>query len=235
MMDTPEQETPTPVRLVIPEPGGLVWFRQVGQQLRLPSGIIGVGESLNEGVERIAEEEIGLHVEIERWLCDFDGHYLMARAIDGVPHPDTIKLPISETIDRIGVFDQAAIGAACGTLKRSLHESQIPDDLKLALNVICLPLFPEGEREEKDPMAQKSPAQYLAELQKNMSLNQQDIERSLHSLLEQELQGVQRSVHGRQDEMEDQLALHGRRYDSRGGLLQWTPERKPSPPPKPTF
>ena len=75
----------------------------------------------------------------------------------------------------------------------------------------------------------KSAAEIFLNL--NLSLNQSDRETGLKSLLEQEVQGL----HGRKDENEDQLALHGRRYDARGGLLQWTPERKKSPPPKPTF
>jgi hypothetical protein len=228
-MNTPEPETPTPVRIVVPEPGGFTWYVQHGQQLSLPSGEIGIGESLIEGVQRIVAEQIGLHVEIERWLTNLAVDYLQARPIDGMPRTNAIKLPMSEAVDRISIYDSAAIGAATRTLKISLHESQMPDDLKLALNVICLPLFPEREEEEKIAMAQKSATEIFTKL--NLSLNQQDIERGIESLLEQEIQ----SLHGRQDEMGDQLALHGRRYHSRGGLLQWTPERKPSPKPKPTF
>ena len=93
-MNTPEPETPTPVRIVVPEPGGFAWYVQHGQQLNLPGGEIEIGESLVEGVQRIVAEQIGLHVEIERWLGDLGVHYLMARPIDGTPRANAIKLPI---------------------------------------------------------------------------------------------------------------------------------------------
>jgi hypothetical protein len=142
----------------------------------------------------------------------------------------------------------------------------MPDNLRLAKNVVCFPIFPETEAEEKIEMGQKTAAQIFPEL--NLSLSARDIKQGLQSLHEQEaarkaankpsdkkaelrrallnairaldiaddpedlaqcLQAVRVQLGGVDD---DELSTHGRRYDIRGGLLQWTPERKPSTPPK---
>ena len=71
-----------------------------------------MGESLIEGVQRLAEEQLGFRVEIDRWLGSLGAEYLQARPIDGTPLADAIKLPLSDACDRISACDQAAIGAA---------------------------------------------------------------------------------------------------------------------------
>jgi hypothetical protein len=109
--DTGEPEASTQVRVVVPLPAGYTWFVQNGQ-LSLPSGEVGAGEGSIEAAQRIAEEQLGLRVEVRRWLGDLGAQYLMALPNDGVPRADAIKLPLGDAIERLNVFDQAAIGGA---------------------------------------------------------------------------------------------------------------------------
>jgi hypothetical protein len=228
----------------------------------LPGGEVGDDERIVEAAKRIAEEQTGLRVEVQRWLGSLGAEYLQARPIDGVPHADAIKLPLADACDRLSACDQAAIGAATTKLKASLHESQMPDDLKLALNVIGLPLFPEGKGEEKISMAQ-SATQILRGL--NMSLNSRELSDGEAKLREQQeassgaasdrrnrlrlglltavcsldqgedCDSVLEKLRGHINGGADEVSIHNRQYIVHGRFTEFRPERKPPKPIRSTF